>query len=206
MDKATDDKPTVPAQEKGVQKNILHSIEAADEHDARRVFLIARKRLMDVNNWKEFSGNASATFRLLDGNGNEAARTIEKGDYFSINLPAPGNIEGHGSDWVRVEEIEESQNPDQTEEFFAVRVRPASNPLSSSDETAHFFKDDATSSFIIERHGNKVEAAVMGRNEVPNTEAPTIIDKVRNAIVGTTAIIGFSNIQWKNLLKGILSV
>jgi hypothetical protein len=197
-------KPTVPEQHEGTKKDINHSVKAADENDARKLFMIARNRLMDVNRWKEFSGAASATFRLTDQQGNELNRTLEKGDLFKIDLPAPGPAEGKGYDWVKVEAIEEIGNPNGEKESIAIRVRPTPSPLTEGNETAHFFDGKATSSFIIERNGSEVSAAVYGRNEVPNTETNNIIDKVRNAIVGSTAILGFSNVQWKSLIRGLI--
>jgi hypothetical protein len=197
-------KPTVPEQHEGTKKDINHSVKAADENDARKLFMIARNRLMDVNRWKDFSGAASATFRLTDQQGNELSRTLEKGDLFKIDLPAPGPAEGKGYDWVKVEAIEEIGNPNGEKESIAVRVRPTPSPLTEGNETAHFFEDKATSSFVIERNGSEVSAGVYGRNEVPNMETNNIIDKVRNAIVGSTAILGFSNVQWKSLIKGLI--
>lgn len=198
------DKPTVPPQEEGTKKDIDHTVATADENDAKKLFMIARNRLMDVNHWHEFSGPASATFRLTDPHGKELKRTVEKGDLFKIDLPAPGPTEGKGFDWVKVETIEEQGNPNGGKESIAIRVRPTPSPLTPGEETAHFFQEIATSSFVLERDGNKVTAAVYGRNEVPNTETHNIIDKVRNAIVGSTAILGFSNVQWKSLIKGLM--
>ncbi|HEY0743708.1 MAG TPA: hypothetical protein VGD40_19715 [Chryseosolibacter sp.] len=199
-----DEKPTVPPQQEGTKKDIDHSITAADENDARKLFMIARNHLVNVNHWKEFSGPASATFRLTDPSGKELDRTVEKGDLFKIDLPAPGPTEGKGYDWVKVEAVEESGNPNGDHESIAIRVRPTPSPLTPGEDTAHFFKDSATSSFVLEREGKKVTAAVYGRNEVPNTETHSVIDKVRNAIVGSTAILGFSNVQWKSLVKGLI--
>lgn len=197
-------KPTVPPQEEGTKKDIDHTVVAADENDARKLFMIARNRLVDVNHWKDFSGAASATFRLTAPDGQEIDRTVEKGDLFKIDLPAPGPTEGNGYDWVKVEAVEESGNPDGEKESIAIRVRPTPSPLTPGEDTAHFFKDKATSSFVLERDGKRVTAAVYGRNEMPNTETNNIIDKVRNAIVGSTAILGFSNVQWKSLIKGLV--
>lgn len=197
-------KPTVPDQTEGTKKDIDHSVTAADENNAHELFMMARNRLINVNQWKNFSGPASATFRLTDPTGKELNRTVEKGDLFKIDLPAPGPSEGQGYDWVKVEAVEETGNPTAEKESIAIRVRPTQSPLTPSDETAHFFNDKATSSFIVERKGKEVTAAVYGRNEVPNTETTNIIDKVRNAIVGSTAILGFSNVQWKNLVKGLI--
>jgi hypothetical protein len=147
----------------------------------------------------------SATFQLTDQYGKEVNRTAEKGDYFKINIPAPGSVEGHGFDWVNIEAIEDISNPDGDIERVALRVRPASNPREKGENVAHFFSEDSTSSFIIERLGNQLKAAVYGRNETPNTSTSNLIDKVRNVIVGVTAILGFSNIQWKNLVKGLIT-
>jgi hypothetical protein len=198
------EKPTVPQQHEGSKKDIDYSVEASDADEARKIFTSARERLLDVNRWKDVSGPASATFRLTDRNGNELNRAVEKGDLFRIDLPAPGPAEGKGYDWVVVEAVEASQKPEHDKETLAIRVRPTPSPLTKGDETAHFFNDKATSSFVLERDGRKVTAAVYGRNEVPNTETHNIIDKVRNAIVGSTAILGFSNVQWKSLVKGVI--
>jgi hypothetical protein len=198
------DKPTVPQQNEGTEKDIDHRVTANDLQEAHKLFEIARERLRDVNHWKELSGPATARFTLTDAHGRELTRSVQKGDLFKIDLPAPGSKEGEGYDWVKVETIEDQRTPDGEKETFAIRVRPAQNPQTPGDETAHFFSNKATSSFVIERDGRKITAGVYGRNEIPNTETESIIDKVRNAIVGSTAILGLSNVQWKSLTKGLL--
>jgi hypothetical protein len=203
MENENTQKPTVPPQEEGTQKNIDHSVTADSSQDAHQLFEIARTRLIDVNHWKELSGPATAEFRLTDEHGRELSRTVERGDLFKIDLPAPGSAEGKGYDWVKVEAIEEQRDADGQRESFAIRVRPTPSPLTPGENTAHFFNEKATSSFVIERDGRKVTAGVYGRNEIPNTETENIIDKVRNAIVGSTAIMGLSNVQWKSLAKGL---
>lgn len=194
----------VPQQEQGARKDIEHSVTAVDENDARKLFMIGRNRLMDINNWREYAKPVSATFKLTDPAGKEVDRTAEKGDLFKIDLPAPGSAEGKGYDWVRIEAIEDKSNVNGTEEFVAIRVRPVPNPENKGENVAHFFKDTSTSSFVVERQGTQVTAAVYGRNEIPNTETSNVIDKLRNAVVGVTAILGFSNVQWKNLVKGFI--
>jgi hypothetical protein len=69
---------------------------------------------------------------------------------------------------------------------------------------AHFFSDEATSNFIVQRRGLEVIAAVLGRNEKPNTGAEKIIDKARNTAVATGAVTAFSKLQWKSLVNGLL--
>jgi hypothetical protein len=198
------EKPTVPPQIEGAKKDIEHSVTTVDENDARKLFMIARNRLMDINHWEKYSHPVTATFRLTDPEGRDIERTAEKGDYFRIDLPGPGTVEGQGYDWVHIEAIDDRSNPDGANESIAIRVRPSFNPQRKGENVAHFFKDISTSSFVLERNGKKVTAGVYGRNEVPNTETSNVVDKVRNALVGATAIAGFSNIQWKNLVKGLI--
>jgi hypothetical protein len=194
----------VPPQEDGTKKDIEHIIKAVDENDARKLFNIARNRLVDVNHWHTFSNPAH--FQLTDNHGRELNRTAEKEDYFKINIHAPGPAEGKGYDWVYIEAIEDQSNPNGHDEHMAMRVRPTSSPETKSDENvAHFFSDDATSSFVVKREGTLVTAAVYGRNEKPNTSTSNVVDKLRNAVVAVTAIFGLSNVQWNSLVKGLLS-
>lgn len=194
----------VPDQQLGAQKDIVHTVEAMDENDAQRLFLIARNRLVDVNHWDEYS--ALGSFQLIDRDGNEAFRTAEIGDYFRISIKAPGPVAGNGFDWVRIEAIADQSDVEGHEEYMAMRVRPAQNPLDDKNDTAHFFSDESTSSFVVKREGRTVTASVFGRNEVPNTSASNIIDKVRNQVVAASAIAGFANIQWRSLVTGLLPV
>lgn len=197
-------KPTVPVQLKGAQKDIEHVFEATDDDAARKLFMIARNRLMNINKWHDYAQGISATFQITDQNGNDLDRPAETGDYFKIDVPGPGSAEGKGYDWVQIDAIEDKSNSEGDEEYIGMRVRPASNPEEEGENVAHFFKEESTSSFVIERHRNAVTAAVYGRNEMPNTETSNLIDKVRNAVVGTTAILGLASVQWKNLAKGLI--
>jgi hypothetical protein len=192
----------VPPQSGGAKKDIEHIVKAADDNDARKLFMIARNRLLDVNNWHQVAGAASARFYLTDSHGQTLSRTAEKGDYIKIDLPGPGNSEGDGFDWVYIEAIEGKSNPEGFDENIAIRVRPTSQP--TGENVAHFFKDTATSTFIVQRAGTTVQAGEFGRNEKPNTDPDNFIDKVRNVLVGGTAIAGLSNVQWKSLVKGLI--
>ena len=193
----------IPEQQEGVEENVEESIELASDEEAKSFFNIVKNRLLNVNKWKEFAGTLSASFQLTDSGGQEINRRPAKGDYFKINIPAPGIVSGDGYDWVRVEEIKESSH-DQ-DEYTAVRVRPAPSPVNAKEDVAHFYSDEATSNFIVSREGRKIIAGVYGRNEKPNVKTDTVVDKVRNAIVGTGAASGFSKLQWKALVSGLLS-
>ena len=196
----------VPGQEKGGKTDTEHQVEFTTAEAAKRYFMVAKERLQDVNRWHEVAGSLTAGFTLTDDSGREVARPAQTGDYFKIKVPAPGPGAGDGYDWVRVELIEDEAGVSDNRDAFGIRVRPAEQPgKKTQDDVAHFFRDDATSSFIIERNGRTIKAAVHGRNEVPNTTAKKPLDKARNAVVALGAIAGLSNPQWKSLVKGILN-
>lgn len=195
----------LPQKEEGTQKDIEAKEKTATVEEAKQLFEIAKSRLLNVNFWDKISGKVSAVFKLTDERGNEVEGNPKVGYHFKIDIPAPGNKAGEGFDWVRVEAIEEDVNRNEDREFLLIRVRPSDNPLTESNDVAHFFSDKSTSNFLVLREKNVVTAAVLGRNEIANTDATTsLLDKLRNAVVGTGAVGGLSYPQWKGLVNGVL--
>jgi hypothetical protein len=195
---------TIPEQHDGVEVNVEDTVECTGETEARALFQAVKQKLLAVNRWHDWAGALSAKFQLTDNQGHEVERKPEQGDFFKIDIPAPGIQTGEGYDWVQIEEIVEDTN--EADECVSVRVRPASSPVNNKEDVAHFYTHEATSNFIVRREGSKVTAGVYGRNEKPNVkEADTLIDKVRNAIVGAGGVTGFSKLQWKALVSGLLS-
>jgi hypothetical protein len=90
-------------------------------------------------------------------------------------------------------------------EVLSITARPASNPSTEDNSTAHFLTEEATSTFQVKRLGNAIFAEEHGRNEVANTATGSVLDNIRNTFVGLGAKIGFSYPQWKALVKGLLS-
>jgi hypothetical protein len=192
----------IPKQEIGTESNTEATVELDNENDSKNLYNDAKERLLNVNNWHQYAGALSSDFQLTDSAGNEVERKVQKGDHFKIKIPAPGSVTGDGYDWVKVDTVEEVNEG--TEQMAAIKVHPATNPTNADKSVAHFFTDDASSSFIVKRDSRKVTAGVYGRNEKPNTQADKLVDKARNAAVGTGAITGFSKLQWKQLVKGLL--
>ena len=85
-----------------------------------------------------------------------------------------------------------------------IRVRPAVPPIPQKIHVAHFFTNEATSTFCVERSGKSVRAAVFGRNEVPNIVQTGLWDSIRNFFVGIAAILGFNKPQWNKFVTGLL--
>ncbi len=194
----------VPDQTEGWQSNTEESEKTHNSADAIMLYSLAAKRLLDVNSWQKLDTKMLAEFHLSNQQGNDVNRPAQKGDFFKIKAPAPTADAGDGYDWVQVEKVGEINKYD--EQVTYMIVHPSSNPTIKTDETAHFFKPEASSCFVVYRNENKVTAAVYGRNEKPNTEAESLLDKARNAIVAIGAFAGFAKLQWKSLVKGLLSV
>ncbi|HEX6224643.1 MAG TPA: hypothetical protein VFZ52_09545 [Chryseolinea sp.] len=192
----------IPNQQSGKTVDAESSVELRDENEAREFFAKVKDRLQNVKLWKEYAGDFSAEFNLVDSDGNPVKRKPEKGDYLKIDIPGPGSKSGDGFDWVQIEEMVSASTPH--DESFGFRVRPADNPTDGERETAHFYSRESTSSFIVERTLNKVTASIHDRNTKPNTEANRTTDKIRDVVVGAAGAISFSKLQWKNLADGLL--
>jgi len=195
----------IPQQHEGNQTDVIEFVDCENQQKAHELFLLAKSRLKDVSNWHTLAGPGSSKFTLTDAKGEPLYRMIEKEDHFYIDLPAPGTLAGDGLDWVQVENIDDAEDANAESEYIAITVRPVTNPRHPTEEVAHFYGRNSTSTFIVERYLNHVSAAVHGRNETTNTDGTGIYDTIRNTIVALTARAGISGPQWKALVKGLLS-
>lgn len=192
----------IPAQQEGTSGDTETVQNFETTEAAMKFYEVAKQRLLHVNNWQKWAGAATAHFQLTDAKGKHVDRSGQEGDYFKIDIPGLGPLTGEGYDWVQVEKITETHSGDG--ERIVIQVRPASNPNNERKDVAHFFSDSASSSFIVKRDGKTVTAHVHGRNEKPNTNAETLVDKVRNAAVATGAVAAFSKLRWKSLVNGLV--
>jgi len=194
----------IPRQFKGARSFTSYSIVLPSVSSAKISFENARKNLLNVNAWHIIAGPGSAAFEIINNKGEKIDGFVQKGNYLRISIPnIPGSPVGKGADWVRVEKIIEEENKDH--QSIAITVRPASAPVDDKPEAAHFFDEDATSTFIVERRDRKLIAAVNGRNETPNTKTNNIVAWFRNLFIAIGAMIGFNKPQWKGLVKGLLT-
>lgn len=195
-------KNQIPKQQEGGQLDTVAKTEFPSPEEAKAFYQIAKSRLLNVSCWAEICKVPLSTFTLTDPNGHEVIREAEEADYLKINIPGPGTHTGDGFDWVRVEKVEEEITASSS--VITIQTRPAANPAQQDPEIAHFFSQQATSTFQVKQSGNTVSAEEHGRNEVPNTDTSNLTDNIRNTLVGWTAKIGLSFPQWKSLVKGIV--
>ena len=193
----------IPRQEIGEQMDAVEERVFNDEAAAIEFFELVKHRLLAVNHWASLTGSALSTFQLNNHFGNPVERLAEEGDYIKIDIPGPGSGVGKGYDWVLVETIIRAHEAGM--EVLTLRARPTANPLSKSNDTAHFLTEQATSTFQVKRIGKHIYAEEHGRNEQANTYTADTLDNLRNMAVGWMAMLGLSYPQWKSLLKGLLA-
>lgn len=203
--KSPEKEPHIPENSKGRKTDTRSDITLPDSQSAKDCFQEAKKILLNVQAWHTIAGPGSAVFTLTDAAGREVQRELQPGDHFKINIPGPGSGSGEGDDWVKVETVDYQHLPEEDSEFLLLKVRPAANPRNEKKDTAHFFTGEANSYFLIKREGHSVSAEVHGRNELPNAEANSLGDKIRNTFVALGAFLGFSDAQWKSLTDGIIN-
>jgi hypothetical protein len=193
----------IPGHEEGKLIDTVSSVELESNEAAKAFFATVKGRLLDVNRWHDIAGVISASFQLVDENGNEVDRLVQKGDYFKIDIPVPGSSSGEGYDWVQVEDLKIVSEEDV--ESVGIRVRPVTSPVNENKDIAHFYSEESTSSFTVTREKNKITAGIYDRNTKPNKDADTIVDKVRDTVTGAGAVTIFSKLQWKSLAEGLLA-
>lgn len=195
-------KNKIPAQKVGAESQAISVITFENEELAKAHFETVKKRFLDINSWELFAGENKAEFSLRDEKGNLILDQPKVGNYVSIKIPLLHNPDDDGFDWVKIEVFEEEK--EEHYEAVYIRVRPTSNPKSSTDEITHFLNSTATSSFFITRKLNEISAEVYARNEVPNSKDKSLTEKIRNKLVAVGGMLIGSKIQWEGLTDGLI--
>lgn len=166
---------------------------------AKAAFGIARDRLLHPHTWAALTDGFGAAFQLFNGKGEAISGKAAVGNYLKISIPPPANTH---ADWVRIEALEAADASD--EQLLGLRVRPTESLEEEGHETAHFFSDSATSTWVLHRAGATVTAYYFGRGEKPNEESEGFWRTLRDKIVALAGVAGFSDLQWKAFLEGLL--
>jgi hypothetical protein len=193
----------IPDNIEGKPIDIQKTIQRSSVEAALYSYDTAKTILLRPFLWENLPGFKGAEFELVKADGSDENVVMHQGDFIKINIPGPGPHSGDGFDWVTIETIEE--NFDQhAENSLGIKLRPCPEPGNKSSKVAaHFFKDKATSTFILKRSGKIVTAYYHGRNEIPNLKGASLFDKLRNAFVSLGALAGLSKLQWKLLINGL---
>lgn len=193
----------IPEQHNGIHKELHEVAELDDAAAAAAVFETATARLRNVNGWTRIAAGESAVFQLCDSSGQPLERDAQQGDLVRVRLPGAKRPDGT-YDWVQLAQLREGEDPE-GHPWIVLTTRPVADPTVPDEDTAHFFDDGSTGTFIIRQSGNRVEGAHYGRNEQPNTDGG-LLEKARALVVTIGAFLGMSDVQWRNLVRGLLGL
>lgn len=191
----------LPVQTTGKQVDLDYAVRADSPTAASAIFKKAKSLLLQPHLWQSLAGAATAGFAL--GTPNATSLLLKEGDFVNIDIPGPGGKLGGGLDWTQVKAINENVLPG-TSESWGITLAASNNPETGSADTAHFFEQISTSSFLLQRTADEVKISYHGRNEVPNRHTGSTLDNIRNTLVAAGAAAGLSEVQWTALIKGVL--
>lgn len=166
-----------------------------DEQQAIAAFVQSVNKLFAVNDWSNLPGITSV-FHVYDAGGlpKPAGKPLV-GDYVRIDLPGPTP-----ENWVVITDINSSDN--QAE----LTVKPSHNPQTATPTEGepkpveHFFGGEASSTFRVERQGNRIVASEIGQNERINNEGTEAGDRpIINTLIAEGGWAYFQRVQWKKL-------
>lgn len=189
----------LPVNRIGSENNAVTFLRYDTDSEILEKFKMLKKNLLNINGWNVNSGKNPTKFFLYKENLDDKSFLAEENDLVKIKIPAPANKLGRGFDWVKILKIQEIERNDF--QAILIQMKPHSCPESKGKGIAHFYTDDATSTFILAKENKTIQLSVHGRNEIPNTKNIGFINALRNYFVANGGIFGGSKIQWQHFAK-----
>src|SRR5690606_17574971 len=174
------------------------------QNEANTLLEEIRMRLLQVNRRHRITDGPYTELCVAEERDNPLDTMVEQRERIGMHVLRVGLHSNQGYAWWHVEAIAEEQHEDSKR--MLISLRPCPDPTNDKDDTAHFFKALATSSFLLEQKRNTILLHYAGRNEVINTENESNWDNIRNFLVGLGAKMGASYPQWKALVDGLAQV
>ena len=170
----------------------------SSETEAKNVFQRLIQKLFNIEQWNAESNLSS--FALFDENGFAKMEKIAAvGDFMRITLPGSGK-----DDWVKIVEIYDAADE------IVLTVQPSPNPTDKEDNstTSHFFTNDSTNNFCLQKNGIKLNFYVIGLGEKSNTKDTSgIVETVRNfATANIGHFLGIQKAQWQNFCDNFVEI
>ncbi|MEG2078783.1 hypothetical protein [Chryseobacterium sp.] len=186
----------VPINTKGSENNAATFLICPSENEALEKFQKFSQNLLKINEWNVKAGKNPTDFFIYN---KDKSQSVQENDLVKIKIPAPENKLGNGFDWVIVRKIHMIEKRDL--KVCLLQIKPHSCPENSKGMLAHFYKDDASITFILAKKNNIVQFTIHGRNEIPNTKKIGFLNSCRNFFVANGGIFGGSKIQWQDFAE-----
>ena len=167
--------------------------------EAEKAFDKFHRKLFQIKRWNADLGLSS--FELFDEDGNLCDReTAAVGDFIRITLTGSGK-----SDWVKIIRID--QLPDE----IILTVKPSYNPTETTSDksvTSHFFTDESTNNFCLQKTNGALNFYVIGLDEKSNTQdTNNIIEIARNVATANLGhYLGIQKGEWTTFCTNFLEI
>ncbi len=156
--------------------------------DAEDLFLIAKDRLLDINEWNNLLSNKAYSVSLTDTKGQKAHRNARMYDLIKIsdtNSPSPEK-------WVQISHIQYDNFPDINSESISLLLELSNNDHKSLE------------TILLKRENTNVTIHCNGGNELPEIDDATpndhlITDKEQHPI------LNLPNNELQQLLQRIIT-
>lgn len=174
------------------------SIDIHDIYDARDLFLLAKDRLLDINDWNElFSGN-EFNITLTNSKGQKLHRDARVDDL--LHIIATNHLGNHSDMWVAISKIQYDFFPDIRSESISMLLETTHSPSGNGIGDINHQSE----TILIKREEHIITAHCNAGNELPGPDADTPNVYINNSIeLHPVLNIPIKHIQ--QLLKGLIS-
>ena len=188
-----------PAQTGYISQRTEKAKNYSNETAAKEAFRTQSEALLRPGGWNDntlgMTYADAPTWHLLNADGKEEKRNrrIQKGDVLRIDAPGPDFF-------VKAERVHVGADNAQ------FTVVPCGDPNAKDGaKTAHFFTDDSSRTFTLQRDGNEVRFVTEGNNERVNVGGQSGGWKAPwNAASGAAIMAGGGEVYWNSFAKGLM--
>src|SRR4051812_37778867 len=113
--------------ENETRKDLHYSIEMESFDDADEMFVVAKDRLLDINNWHKIAEVFGGICTLIDHHGRELQRKAHWHDYIKIKTES-----GQNDKWLYIDTVEYHDYPDDNLEGMTMSLSSAMPPLDAN--------------------------------------------------------------------------
>lgn len=176
-----------------------HSFEVKDFEDARDLFLLAKDRLLDVNDWNSLFQSKDYQIALTNEKGEKLHRDARVDDLVLIQAT---NNTGNSSDmWVRISKIQYDFFPDIRSESISMLLETSYSPSGNGVEQMN----NKIETLLIKRENSTLTAHCNAGDELPDIDDETPNEHLDNTI-DLHPVLSIPKEQLRQLLSGLISI
>lgn len=195
----------IPAHTQGFQRDMF-IYKKLENEDPIAHFKILKNRLTHINQWDEFCKISDVHFTLMNDKGENLNQVNSVGDLIKIEKKPMHKVnicEDLFADWVIITKFIEID--DELISCAIIELSPTINPFINSNETKHFYRKDASNTFILYRVKNTLSVSIHGRNEILNSKVSSKLKLARNIFISNFGLLGIDNLLWKDFARCLFS-